>query len=162
MCFATVLARWIVFLWVSTLALVLFVHRGFTTWYLPFLVISNLLMLGWRAPSTIRSCLICLCCFWACKAFNNFAKVILDRSFVFSKVVVDVSYLSGCYKNFFYNFWIREFTSNNLTLLTITSNLFEDSLIVSDSFILCNSNFLIKFSTCKPHILLSPAYSSFW
>jgi hypothetical protein len=46
---------------------------------------------------------------------------------------------------------------SNLTLLTIASNLFEYSLIVSDYFILCSSNSLIKLSIninhiIKPHI----------
>lgn len=44
---------------------------------------------------------------------------------------------------------------SKLTLLTMLSNLSEYSVIVSHTFIFCNSNSLIKVSTCMPLILLS-------
>jgi len=41
-----------------------------------------------KAPPTDPSCLISLLYSWACKACNTSTKVILDRSFVFSKEAV--------------------------------------------------------------------------
>ena len=115
-----------------------------------------------NAPSVTWSSLISLLCSWACKAFINSAKLILDRSLVFSKVVIDASYLSGTVTRIFSTI-LQSVKSVpiNLTLLTIPSNFSEYSLMVSDSFILCSSNSLMRLRLCIPRILSSPAYSSF-
>ena len=123
-----------------------------------FLSFSESLCLVGRAPYTKQSCLISLCCSWACKACQSSFIVILDRSFIFSKVVINSSYLSGTVTSIFSTFLeFVDVVPSNLTLLTIASNLFEYSLIVSDYFILCSSNSLIKLSIninhiIKPHI----------
>ncbi|PHT50863.1 hypothetical protein CQW23_10610 [Capsicum baccatum] len=110
---------------------------------------------GWP-PKLLTTCLISLLCSCACNVFNNSAKVILDRSFVFCKVIIDASYLSGTVIRIFSTILESlNFVPNNLILLTMLRSRSEYSLTVSDSFIFCNSNSLIRFNTFMPRILSS-------
>jgi len=81
---------------------------------------------------------------------------------MFSKIVIDSSYLSGTVTSIFSTILESvDIVPSNLTLLTIASNLFECSLIVSYFYILRSSNSLIKFNICISCILSSPTYSFF-
>ena len=114
-----------------------------------------------KASSTVDSCLITICCSCACKEFNNSANVILDKSLVFSKVVMIASNLSGIVTKTFST--IRESLNSepsNLTLLAMLKSLLEYSLMVSDYFIFYNSKSLIIFNTFMPLIRSSPSYSN--
>lgn len=105
-----------------------------------------------KAPSTKWSCLISHNYSWACKAFKTYVRVVLDISFMFSKVIIDASYLLDIISRIFSTILeLVNLVPCNLTLLTMLSNLFEYSLIVLNS-IFCNSNSLIKFNTYMPHI----------
>jgi len=48
---------------------------------------------------------------------------------------------------FIYTCCVDNYFSNNLILLAASNNLFEYSLIVSHSFIICNLSYIVKFKT---------------
>jgi len=102
------------------------------------------------------SLFLCLQCMY------HLVKVIVDKSFVFSKEVINALYLSGTDIIIFStSLESRNSFPNNFILLAIPNNLFEYYLIVSDSFILCISNSLINFKTFMPRIFSFPSYSTF-
>jgi len=66
-----------------------------------FLYLPSYTCLASNASSLNLSSLIGLPCSYACKEFNNYAKVILDRSLVLSNVVIIASNLPSIVTNFF-------------------------------------------------------------
>lgn len=93
-----------------------------------------------------------LLCYNAC---NSSAKVILHRSFMFSKKVMETSYLSGIVTRIFSTIMDQkkiQCLASNLTLFAMVRNL-STFFTVSNSIILYNSNSLIKFSTYIFHLL---------
>jgi len=113
-----------------------------------------------NASSTNISSLIALHCSCACKEFNNCAKVILDKSLVFSNVVMVALNLLGIITKIFpIKRDSLNVVPNNLILFVMLKSLSEYSLMFSDSFIFCNSKSPIRFSTCMPLLLSSPSYS---
>ena len=115
---------------------------------------------AYNAPLIDHSCLINLICSCACKAFKGLAKVMVDKSFEFSKAEIVISNLSRTVTSSFYT--ILESANsppNNLTLFAIPRSLSEYSWTISNSFIFYNLNSLIRFSICIPLIFSSPSYS---
>lgn len=116
--------------------------------------------LAWKAPFTNSFCLTSLLCSCASSDFNNFAKVMLDKSFEFSKYEIIASNFSGIMTITFGTILeLEKSIPRSLTLLTMPRSLLEYSLIVYDSFIFCISNSLIKFSICISLTLSFPSYS---
>ena len=139
-------------------------NSPFSYWF--FLILLSLflqppLCLVVKAPSIAPSCLMALLSSCACKAFKSSARETFDRSFVFSRVVMVASNLSITVTSSF-STTLESFNTDpsNLTLLAMLRSLSEYSFTDSDSFILCSSNSLIRFSTCIRRILSSPSYSA--
>jgi len=91
-----------------------------------------------------------------------FVALVLVRHVSLLNKVIDALYLSSIVTKIFLS-WLEfgNFFSKNILLLTISNNLFKYYLIVSNSFILCKSNFLIKFKTFMLRIFSFPSYFPF-
>ena len=124
-----------------------------------YIFLSILLVLVTFVSNNLHVCLVKLphqhlnplqplFCSCAYKVFNNSAKVILERSLMFFKVVTVVSNLLGIMTNIFST--TQESLNSdpsNLTLFAMSRNISKYSLIDYDSLIFCNSKSLMRFNT---------------
>jgi len=101
-----------------------------------FLYLPPSSCLASNTSSTNLSSLIALCCSCACKEFNNYAKVMFDRSLVFSNMVMVVLNPSSIVTKTFST--MRESLNtlpSNLILFAMPKSLLEYSL---NLFTFCN------------------------